>query len=463
MSRALARAALPGLLLLGCTGAPLSPMLTGQGAGQPGDTLTFAATTSVPRGEMVRFRFEWGDGTSTEWSPVSPAADTFRHWHAYADTGGFGVRVQLRDSRDRESDWSDPCHVAVAFAGPLVPTGLVAPAFAFPDTDCVFEAAAAHVRGESVACEFAWSDSVVLRSAFVPAGTGASVSRRFRGPGRFSVRVRANDAAGNASPWSDTAVTVVEAWPLAPPQRLTLGEFAGVYVRLRWDRGRNDDSTRYGIWFRGVGARDFTMVDEVGGASYVHDPAGGTGYYVVSARRSGGERFAAETLSTVPAYTDTVVLGELNTLREAGAGWDTLGGSARTLSMRDSANAAQADLYFTDFTPGYLGPTFYLAAPQLGPADPGGVVPAGPWRRTWLLGLVSGGQEPLPQYDSLLYQNAVDVSAFVSYSAMYTPEGYYALVRTFDVNLNDGSVKLVAWFQRVRGLRLIQWVRQAGR
>jgi hypothetical protein len=270
--------------------------------------------------------------------------------------------------------------------------------------------------------------------------------------------MRAVDAAGKTSPWSAVESTAVEPWPLAAPRGLELSAYSGVFVRLRWDTGRNPVSTRHGIWFRGTGSVEFSRVDEVTGESYVHDPAGFTGEYRVSARSGDEELFAAETLSTAPVYTDTVVLGELNTARDAGFGWDRQSGLARALSMRDSANAGLVDLYFTDFTPGWSGPTYYVASAALGPGDPGGVVPAGPWRGTMLLGLVSGGQEPLPGYDSLLYQNAVDVSTFVSYSAVYLPEGYYALLRTTDPSTNDGTVRLVAWFQRVRGLRLLQHV-----
>ncbi len=449
-----ARCALLAVLLLVCDEAPLpAPGISGTGQGQPGDTLWFVAV--VPRRVgTVSFRFDWGDGSQSGWSPQLPSGEAFRHWHVFAGPGGYEVRAQLADGRDGESEWSDPLPVVVAFAGPLVPERPAGPERAFVDTGYTFTTAAGHVRGESVACEFAWSDSLTIRSAFVPAGAPASIVRSFVRPGRRTLRVRALDAAGNASPWSDTAVIDVVPWPLAAPCSLELSAYAGVYVRLRWNRGRNSDSVRYGIWFRRSGMTGFVMVDAVSGQSFIHDPAGSTGEYLVSARGSGLEIFSAETLSTLPIYTDTLVVGELNTTLNAGVGWDSQTGLARPVSMRDSGGMARADLYFTDFTPGWLGPTYYLASAARGPLDPGGVVPQGAWRATGLLGLF-GGHEPLPQYDSLLYQSAVDVSAFVSYCAAYTSDGYYALVKSLGPNTIDGTLKVVTWFQRVRGLRLI--------
>lgn len=454
-----ARAVLAGLVLLACSlGPPDAPELAGPVTGQPGDTLWFVAVAPGARAAVLSLRFDWGDNTTSAWGPLHPAGEEFRHWHSYAQPGEFEVRAQALNSRGQESGWSEPLHVVVGFAGPLVPVASLVPGSCFPDTNCEFGAVAGHVRGESVACEFAWSDSVSLRSGFVSAGTEARIARRFGRAGRFGVRVRAIDAAGNTSPWSLAESTTVTPWPLAAPRGLQLSAYSGIFVRLTWGTGRNPDSTRYGIWFRGTGNVEFSRVDEVTGESYVHDPAGFTGEYTVSARYGGEELFAAETLSTAPAYTDTVVLGELNTLRDAGFGWDRQSGLGRVVSMRDSASSASADIYFTDFTPGWSGPIYYLASAALGPGDAGGVVPPGPWRATKLLGLVSGGQEPVPGYDSLLYQNAVDVSSFVSYSAVYLPEGYYALVRATDPSTNDGTVRLVAWFQRVRGLRLVQHV-----
>ena len=86
---------------------------------------------------------------------------------------------------------------------------------------------------------------------------------------------------------------------------------AGVQVKVRWDAGANEDSVRYAVWFRQFDSTGFIKVAEVAGRYVNHDPLGATGWYTVSARRSAEEVFAAETLSTVPVFSDTVVVHEL--------------------------------------------------------------------------------------------------------------------------------------------------------
>jgi hypothetical protein len=249
---------------------------------------------------------------------------------------------------------------------------------------------------------------------------------------------------------------VVGLAPLGPPLNIRLSAVAGVQVKVRWDKGANDDSVRYAVWFRQCDSTGFVEVAEVVGLYAGHDPLGTTGWYAVSARRASEEVFAAETLTTVPVYSDTVVVHELNADSLSGYGWDSVSGASHQGSMFDTTEAGRIDWYFTDLTPGYMGPTFYFASADFGPEDPGGVVPPGPWRRTRLMGITGNIQDPLPEYDSLHYQRVVDASSFQANVAVYTQEGRYALVSAYGPNSNYGSIKVVSWFQPVLGLRLIQ-------
>jgi hypothetical protein len=319
-----------------------------------------------------------------------------------------------------------------------------------------FTASAEHVRGESVQVQFDWEDTLGDWSEFAPAGVAVNDSHRFRRAGLFCVRARARDRAGNTSPWSETQEVLIELKPLAPPANLRLSSVIGIQVKVRWDQGANEDSVRYGVWFRAGDSSGFVMAGEVAGRYLTHDPAGATGYYTVSARRLGEEVFAAETLSTVPVFTDTLVVHELNGDSANAYGWDMTSGLGRLGTMLDTTRAGLVDWYFTDLTPGYVGPAFYLASPQYGPEDPGGVVPAGPWRSTRMMGVLGSPQDPLPEYDSLFYQRVVDVSSFQANVAVHTPEGYYALVSTYAPNPDDGTVRAISWFQRIPGLRLIR-------
>jgi hypothetical protein len=212
----------------------------------------------------------------------------------------------------------------------------------------------------------------------------------------------------------------------------------------------------YAIWFRPVEEPDFLEVGTTRIPWIVLDPLGQTGDYTVSSRDGPEELFSADTTTTIPVRMDSTVLHELNIGGASAVGWDKTTGTASILRMQDTASAPVADCFFTDRSPGSSGPSFYLASPHTGPDDPGGVVPSAAWRVSGMLLLWGQGQEPLPEYDSLLYQDLVDVSVMVNHVALHTQDDHYVLLRTMGPDPETGVLPVVGWFQRVRGLRLLR-------
>jgi hypothetical protein len=319
-----------------------------------------------------------------------------------------------------------------------------------------FTAGVQHVRNESVSVQFDWGDTLGSWTGYMQAGATIADSHRYKKTGTFAARVRARDRAGNTSPWSAAAPVVIELEPLQPPTNLRLSSVAGVTVRLMWNASKTRDSVRFAVWFQSLDSTSFVKVGEVTGLFLDHAPLGATGRYTVSARRLSEEVFAAETLSTIPIFSDTVIVHELNADSASGYGWDSVTGASRQGSMLDTSDAGRIDWYFTDLGPGYAGPAYYLASPEFGPEDPGGVVKPGPWRRTRLMGILGNPQDPLPEYDSLYYQRVVDVNSPKANVSVYTSEGRYALVSVSNPNPSNGTIRVVSWFQPIPGLRLIQ-------
>ncbi len=451
------RVAALAALAAGCVGPepPTAPAVSGPAAVQPGDTAIFRFVATDRNGGNLTYLADWGDSTAEHWSAEVPAGETLERRHVYSGTGSRRVAARSRDQTGRESGWSEPLVVQLAYRGPLAPALPSGPASAYEDTFVTFSASAGHVAGDSVQLLFDWGDSTSDWSGFRPACAVIADSHAYASVGSYEVRVRGRDRLGNLGPWSEPAGLLVSAWPLEPPAGLTLRPASGTGVRLHWHGGRNSDSTVYRLWFRPFDGT-FTLADSTAATSIYHDPIGWTGDYTVSAARDGGELFAADTLTTRPVATDTVKLYELNVRDPSGFGWDTAGGRGAARPVRDPGGAALVDCYFTDRGPGQSGPIYYLSSPHIGPEDPGGLIPEGQWRRTGLLQLFGNGQDPLPEYDSLLYSNLADVSTQELHVAVYTADGFYGLLRSMGASPDTGTVKLLAWFQPVRGLRLIR-------
>lgn len=445
------------MLFVGCIGQvpPTVPELTGPRSGQPGETLWFTVESRDRNDDNLSYLVDWGDGSEPVWTPEIAADESMSVWHAFATTGDYAVRARCRDETGRQSGWSSEIPVTIRFSGPLTPARPSGQTHGYPDSTLLFSVQVEHVRGESVMVQFDWGETLGSWSRPVPSGGTVVDSYRFRQTGGYAVRCRAGDQKGNMSPWSPVLRVVIEPRPVEAPRGLTLSAVDGLLVKLRWSIAGNDSSVRYVVWFRSVLDTEFVALDTVSRSSYVHDPVGGTGDYTVSARRGEEQRCARETLSTVPVFSDTVVLFELNREGLCGYGWDSQShiGGART--MLDTAQAASVACYFTDFARGHSGPYYYIASPHLGPSDPGGGVPAGNWRRTGLYPLWGNTQGPLPEYDSLLYQPVVDITSLRTDMAVYQGDGYYALLATFSPDTATGTVRVVSWLQSVPTLRLI--------
>jgi hypothetical protein len=435
----------------------MRPSVGGARAAQPGEPVALWVVGHHARGGNLAYRFDFGDGSEPEWGPELVAGDTFRRTHCFEVSGAYGVRVQARDEAglvSGEAVWT----VLVQFDGPEAPQGLSGPGSAYQCSLAVFAAAAGHVRAESVSLQFGWDTTAGAWTRFVAPGSLVRDSWAFSSAGVHAVRARAQDRAGNVSPWCVPETVVVLRLPVSAPTDLSLAACSSVRVRLRWQVQAGADSVRSLVLFRPVGEDSFGLVADLAEASYVHDPRGLTGDYAVAACRGSDTAFAAETLSTVPVRQDTAVVGELNADSASGWSWDRATGAGSRVRMQDSSGVSVADWYFTDFGPGRSGPFYYVVSPMIAPDDPGGGVPAGAWRHTRMVAVASVPDEPLPEYDSLYYQNAVDVTAQRVNVAVHTPDGYYALVTALGPDPVSATVRVVTWFQRVPGLRLIAHV-----
>ena len=425
-------------------------------AGQPFDTLVVRVVSTDPNRDNISYYFDFGDGSAPFWTAELAAGDTFLQRHVYLGTGRFTLLASARDETGLRSASNAQWTVTIAFLGPLMPAAPAGPVETYRNVAVMFEAGAGHVRDESVSLQFDWGDTLGDWTAFVAPGTLVSDSHAYPTLGARDVRARARDRNGTKSPWSPAAGLSVIARPLAPPRDLRLSASNGVMVRLRWTQGVNEDTVTNVVCFRAVWDSLFVPVGETGGSSFLHDPLGGTGDYLVGTYRGADTVLCAETLTTVPVFTDTLIVGELNSGLASGYGWDTTGGEGARFRMQDSAAAREVDWYFTDFSSGYVGPAFYIVSPHVAPGDPGGTVPAVDWRWSRMLLVTGSGQGPLPEYDSLYYQNVVDISGREAEIAVHTVDGRYALIASDAPNLNSGTVRVRSWFQLVPGLQLIR-------
>ena len=447
------------VVFIGCkkNRAPEVPQVSGPNIGRPGDTLTYTVTTNDPEEQEVAYKFAWGDTSTIEWSSYYASGQQVVRTHVYPDSGVHNIRVKARDTEEAESDWSDSITVAIGFRPPNTPSKPDGPTNCTTGVSHTFTTSSTHPFSDSVWLQFDWGGTVGDWGGPVASGSLYQEVHIFDSAGTYEIMARAKDSRSATSTWSDPlTVTVVTALG-GPPTDLCVGG-VDTLVILAWTAPAQGNPNNYNIYFREVGSSSFALETSPGGEITVAvlDPGGVTGLYIISAAYGSAERFCTDTVSTIPVHTSSVTMTELNAGLSSGYGWNRATGVASTYLMSQAGNAAYVDLYITDWAVGHTRPPYSIASPDMGPSDPGGVVPPAAWRANGFTDPLTNEQAPLPSCSTTIYFNYTDISQTPMILGCHTEDSYYAMIKVLGINIGNGEVQLESWFQLIQGLRLIK-------
>jgi hypothetical protein len=75
--------------------------------GSPGVEYTFTTSGSDPDGDDITYRWDWDDGTISDWLNTTEAS------HTWDVKDNYDIRVKTKDEHGGESDWSDAHTIAI--------------------------------------------------------------------------------------------------------------------------------------------------------------------------------------------------------------------------------------------------------------------------------------------------------------------------------------------------------------
>jgi hypothetical protein len=102
---------------------PDPPTVDGAVAGKPGKEYKYTAITSDPEGDQIFYKFDWGDGTSTEWIGPVNSGEGIDITHTWTSVGDFNIKVKAKDTEQASSRWSEPYLMQVVL--PVVEIGVI--------------------------------------------------------------------------------------------------------------------------------------------------------------------------------------------------------------------------------------------------------------------------------------------------------------------------------------------------
>ncbi|MEO0067787.1 MAG: PQQ-binding-like beta-propeller repeat protein [candidate division WOR-3 bacterium] len=73
----------------------------------------FSSTATDPDGDSIAIRFSWGDGDTSNWSPLVLSGDTVKMNHSYQALRTFEIIAQAKDKAGLFSNWSFPHSIII--------------------------------------------------------------------------------------------------------------------------------------------------------------------------------------------------------------------------------------------------------------------------------------------------------------------------------------------------------------
>ena len=96
------------------TDYPNKPTITsGEIAGTANTSYSYSTYATDSKGDKIQYRFDWDDGTISEWTSLVPSGTSSTMSHAWIQAGTYSIKSQARDAIGLNSSWSDPLNVSI--------------------------------------------------------------------------------------------------------------------------------------------------------------------------------------------------------------------------------------------------------------------------------------------------------------------------------------------------------------
>jgi hypothetical protein len=89
---------------------------------------TFSSSTTDPEEDQIFYKFDWGDGSFSNWIGPYTSGVTAEDYHTWKLPGDYEIRVKAKDDKGGESSWSDPSSIHILQA-PIVDISVISGGF----------------------------------------------------------------------------------------------------------------------------------------------------------------------------------------------------------------------------------------------------------------------------------------------------------------------------------------------
>jgi hypothetical protein len=86
---------------------------SGETNGKAGEEYTYSTYTSDQDNDEIWFKWNWGDGKTSEWIGPYNSGETCEISHNWDEKDDYEIKVKSKDDHGEESTWSDPLSISM--------------------------------------------------------------------------------------------------------------------------------------------------------------------------------------------------------------------------------------------------------------------------------------------------------------------------------------------------------------
>jgi PKD repeat protein/glutaredoxin len=197
---------------------------SGPDSGMHKISYTYSTSTTDPNdGDQMFYKFDWDDGTTSQWLGPYDSGEPVSTDHAWNDAGTFDIKVKAKDLAGSESGWSNTKTVYMDNTPPNQPSKPSGPTSGSVGVKYTFSTSTSDPENDPLEYFFSWGDGT--NSGWT---TSKSADHIWVTSGDFGVRVKARDK-WDESQWSQSRTISIEAGTLTVniqvnPENAIVGE-----------------------------------------------------------------------------------------------------------------------------------------------------------------------------------------------------------------------------------------------
>lgn len=171
----------------------------------------FYAQSRDPDDDSISYRFNWGDGSTSNWSGYVPSGTEVSMYHSYSDAGNYSVTAQAKDIYGQESEWSFGVTIVIEVGNrpPYTPDTVLAPVRGVVGDTYTFSVYTTDPDEDRVKYIINWWDGSLDSSYFVSSGDTVSFAHSYSIEGEYDIIAVAIDEYGARSEWSPPHTIVI--------------------------------------------------------------------------------------------------------------------------------------------------------------------------------------------------------------------------------------------------------------